>query len=143
MTDPDDGTSWGETSLEHTEHNVTIRFLKKMPNVQILYMRLPDGASDGQGYAAHGGQSLRKLYKGELKSITATDQSATYTLESLKDLIRTLLKQRAARHISVLDYGTPIPGDNDFDGDHSDHAISARLVAEVVKQEKINGTFRG
>jgi hypothetical protein len=129
--------------MQINNYNLTMRFLKNTPQVQILYLRLPDGASDGQGHDLNHSQSLKKLYEGNAESISTIDGKSTYTLHSLTDLIAALLKQYAPRDIRVLDFRSPVPKDGEFDGEHADHAITARLVVDVVEKEKIVGEVRG
>ncbi|KAF2876740.1 hypothetical protein BDV95DRAFT_561453 [Massariosphaeria phaeospora] len=140
-----DETAWKESRLLVDNNSILIRALKYAPYVQNVYLRLPNGAPDGQGYTAHGGESLKKLYTKKIKNVTAIDNSATYTLESLKDLIATVIRQRLAQDVRVLDYKTPIPHDNadPNEYDHADHSISARIVVDVMEQEKLMGALRG
>ncbi|KAF2687851.1 hypothetical protein K458DRAFT_385420 [Lentithecium fluviatile CBS 122367] len=140
---PANETPWAETSLQFSRNSVMLRFLRDVPSIQIVYLRLPDGGSDGTGHESSGGDSLKKLYNNDVKSIDTTDGSTFYTLDSLKDLIAAVLKQRAPLNIRVLDFKRSIPEDDEFDGDHADHAISARLVADVVEQNKIEGEVLG
>lgn len=109
-------------------------------NVQIVYLRLPDGGPVGSGYVTNEGESLRKLYTGDIKSITTTDGNATYTLDSFKDLIAAILHETEATDVRVPDYKTGIPAEQDERQDHADHVVSARLVVDVMKQ--INSTAK-
>jgi hypothetical protein len=124
---------------------VLLRTLKEAPHAQVLYLRLPNGTPHGEGYAASGGKSLQKLYSGEIASLSATDESATYTLDSLKDLISTILQKREANEIRILDHKTLLPliGETMYERNHADHSVSARLVAEVVQRDNIKGNLQG
>jgi hypothetical protein len=123
--------------------NVTLSSYPEMPNMQMLYLRLPDGGPVGQGYGVNDGQSLRKLYTGDIETITTTDGNATYTLESLKDLLAAVLHESNATDIRVLDYKTGIPDEEDARADHADHVVSARLVVDVVRGEERDVEVRG
>ncbi|KAF2800570.1 hypothetical protein K505DRAFT_355540 [Melanomma pulvis-pyrius CBS 109.77] len=136
-------TAWSETRVKLNGKAVLIRSLRETSNVQILYLRLPDGATDGEGYAANNKESLKKLYRKKIRTVTAIDGSATYTLDTLKGLIATVLKQRKARDIRVLDFKTPVPEQNEMTYDHTDHSVSARIVVEVLKRDKIKGNLTG
>jgi hypothetical protein len=135
--------AWSETRVKLNCKPVLSRSLRVTPNVQILYLRLPDGRTDGEGYEANGGESLKKLYKKKIKTITAIDGSERYTLENLKDLIATVLKQRNPRDIRVLDFKMPVPEGNEECYDHTDHSVSARLVVDVVKRDNIKVNLTG
>ncbi|KAF2640296.1 hypothetical protein P280DRAFT_526606, partial [Massarina eburnea CBS 473.64] len=135
--------SWEETTVQIETFNVTMRFLKDTPNIQILYLRLPDGASDGSGYRVTHRQSLKKLYQNTIRSITTIDGESTYTLQSLSNLIASVLRQSAPRDIRVLDFKASIPKDGQLDGEHADHTVTARLVVDVVEKTKLEGDIRG
>ena len=53
-----------------------------------LFMRLPDGNSDGNGFPSTAFQTLEKLRDGLIPSLTAVDQSTTYN--GWADLYRTI-----------------------------------------------------
>jgi len=138
-----DKKAWVETRVILNGKTVLSRALKDMPNVQIFYLRLPDGRTDGEGYDANESESLKKLYRKKIKTISAIGGSEKYTLDNLKDLIAAILRQRKARDIRVLDFKTMVPKDNEECYDHTDHSVSARLVVDVVKEDKIIGNLTG
>lgn len=141
---PSNETAWNETIVQLNDNMVLFRSPISLPNVQIVYLRLPHGMPDGQAYHGRGGESLQKLYAKDIGNITATDQSATYTLETLKELLSTILEKREAGEIRILDSTTSITsGREQAAEDHADHAVSARLIAEVVKHNDIRTTVRG
>ena len=120
------------------EHEVQMWSPKSMPNVQVLYLRLPDGGHAGQGYDAHGNESLKKLYNKDIESIATTDGNATYTLDAVKDIIATVLRTRKARDVKILYHKGPLPRtEEDFDSEHADHTICAKLVMDVIETEAI------
>lgn len=112
-------------------------------NVRLVYLRLPDGGPAGVGYAANNGESLRKLYTGEIESITTTDGNVTYTLDSLKDVLSAILWETGATEVRMLDHKTSVPDEHDERDDHADHAVSARLVVDVFKQSDIKAKLQG
>ncbi|KAF2195229.1 hypothetical protein K469DRAFT_722497 [Zopfia rhizophila CBS 207.26] len=135
--------AWGELHVEFEEKPIVLRTLKEAPHVQILYLRLPNGSPDGNGYETNDGESLRKVYEGEIKLVTTIDGSATYTLESLINVVSTILKTREARDVRVLGYKTPFPTYNDRSFDHADHSASARIVVDVMKRDEIKRNIPG
>ena len=114
-----------------------MRFLKAIPSIQIIYLQLPDGGPDGQGYETTNNTSLEKLYSKEIDSIITMDGSTLYTMETLKDLIFALLEQKAPHGIRVLDYKKPIPEHGELEGEHADHIVSSRIVVDVIEQHQI------
>ena len=133
---------WQGFDAQIGKFRVQIRLHTAISNMQILYLRLPDGSSTGEGYRANSMESLKKLYDQDIESINTTDGSGEYTLDSLKSLIATILHERKANKIAVLDHKATI-----FDGengsDHADHVVSAQLVVDTIKQENIEGELIG
>lgn len=136
-------STWDTLDVQFNGKLVLLHSPRELPHVQAIYLRLPNATPDGQSYPANDGGSLKKLFNNEINTLAATDGSAIYTLESLKDLIVTILKKREASDIHVLDYKTPIPEDYETHCDHADHSVSARLVAEVIENENITTHLRG
>lgn len=120
-------------------HHVPSWSLRGVPNIQILYLRLPDGAPSGQGHDMHGGQSLAKLYNKEIDSVTTTDGETVYTLRELKELIAYILRTRKPNDIRILNDKAAKPDwkPHAEQLDHADHVVSAKLVHGIVTGEKI------
>ncbi|KAF2005885.1 hypothetical protein P154DRAFT_606112 [Amniculicola lignicola CBS 123094] len=131
-------TGWGETNIQVKGKSILFRYLRETPQVKILYLRLPDGAPDGGGHDQTSKESLKKLYLNKIRSITA-DGGSTYTLDDIKDVVSEILQGVQARDIRILDHKTAIPKENEKDCDHADHTVSARIVVDVVKRDKVEG----
>ena len=138
-----DNQTWETSTVRIGENNFQLASQSAGLNVQNMYLRLPDGAPTGQGYESNDGESLRKLYNGDITTITTTDGNATYTLESLMNLIAAILHKSNATDVRVLDYKTGIPDDEDARSDHADHVVSARLVVDVMKRENSEAKLQG
>jgi hypothetical protein len=136
-------SSWSSTDIQLNGQVILVRTLKEMPTTQLVYLRLPSSAPDGQAYAGSYGQSLKKLYEGNIDTLHTTDGSAEYTLDEMKDLISTLMKNREANDIRVLDSRISIRQDGEMGSGHADHSISARLVLDVVHRDRIKGIIQG
>jgi hypothetical protein len=128
-----------EATVHIGTHDVHSWSLRGMPNIQIIFLRLPDGLPSGQGYDAHAGASLAKLYKKEIDSITSTDGLASYTLRDLKELIAYTLHMRQPNDVRILDHNTTLARAEEHHEyhDHTDHIVSAKLVQTVVTGENI------
>jgi hypothetical protein len=137
-----DERDWQEVAAQIGRFRVQLRLHAAIPNMQILYLRLPDGSPTGQGYESNSMESLKKLYDQSINSINATDGSGEYTLDSLKSLIAAILHERKANRIGVLDHKASILGGNNY-SDHADHVASAKIVIDTIKQEKINTELVG
>lgn len=59
------------------------------------------------------GESLRRLYTGEIKTLNATDGNSTYMLECLNNTIETILQETKAADVRVLDYKTGVPNEEE------------------------------
>jgi hypothetical protein len=128
-----------EATVRIGTHDVHSWSLRGMPNIQIIFLRLPDGLPSGQGYHTHAGASLAKLYKKEIDSIASTDGLATYTLRDLKELIAYTLHMRQPNDVRILDHNTTLARAEEHHEyhDHTDHIVSAKLVQTVVTGENI------
>jgi hypothetical protein len=137
---PVDDPTKEETTVRMGTHDMHSWSLRGMPNIQILYLRLPDGSPSGHGYDARGGASLTKLYNKDIDSVTSTDGNATYTLRDVKDIIAFILHTRKPNDIRILNHKASMPKDGTYHApsDHSDHIVSAKLVQSVVDEENIN-----
>lgn len=138
-------SSWNSSDVQFGGQLVMMRSLKEVPDVQLLYLRLPHSMPDGRSYLTGDGQgqSLKKLYEDKVETISTTDGSATYTMDELRDLISTILQKRQATDVHVLDYKTPVLEDYDMGGEHADHTVISRLVVEVMEKDKLKGNIRG
>jgi len=127
VTDP----TQEEKTVRIGTHDVHSWLLRGHPNIQIIYLRLPDDSQPGQGYGAQTGASLAKLYRKEIYRITSTDGLAVYTLRDLRELIGSILHMRKPTDVRMLDH----KGDEKHD--HPDHIVSAKLVQKVVTGERV------
>ncbi|GFZ52423.1 LOW QUALITY PROTEIN: hypothetical protein JCM24511_10196 [Saitozyma sp. JCM 24511] len=108
--------------------SVLVRTLAEMPQIQMVFIRLPDGGVGGNGFPATG------LYFGQIHSIDSIDGEATFTVSSLREALSQILVARAPQNVRTLDYLS------DFDcGDHSDHLTVARITAELAGTAKFVG----
>jgi LmbE family N-acetylglucosaminyl deacetylase len=97
--------------------------LAEAPWVALLFLRLPDGGLQGAGGERTGFASLRKLWEGDITTISAVDGSASHSLASLQDVLRALLDGFRPDLIVSTDHL------GDFgDGDHSDHHVAGYLT---------------
>ncbi|KAJ4383225.1 hypothetical protein N0V86_001269 [Didymella sp. IMI 355093] len=123
--------TWPTNAIQIGDYNVTVSKPQGMDNMQIIYLRLPDGGPFGASYVHNKAESLKKLYSGEIKTVTTTDDRTTYTVESLSDIIAVILHKSDATDIRVLDYKTGIPNE-----EHE-------RERDVVKQTNSTAKLRG
>jgi hypothetical protein len=127
------------TTVQVGKYNISASSFDDMLNVQILYLRLPDSPYDGSGYDAYG-ESLKKLYQEKIPSITTVDQNATYTLQDLKDIIATILREKRAADIGILNHKIDFEMDDSLDTEqeHTDRITSAKIVWDVIGEANIS-----
>src|SRR2546427_1692224 len=99
-----------------------------------IFMHLPDGNGDGGGFNATGFQSLARLRDGNITSMTAVDNSTTYTgwddvYLTLKALISSYAPYDATTKINAPDFDRRAQS-----GDHSDHLAVADAVYAITIQ---------
>ncbi|MGN8050892.1 DUF7402 domain-containing protein [Curtobacterium sp. 22159] len=111
------------------------------PRISLVFMELPDGNTDGSGFAADGTQSLQKLYQGAISTmhtVTGAAHAASYSLTDLRTTLLGVLDDFAPTDVRTLDdvghYG---------DGDHSDHHTVAYLTDTAQQQYTAPHTFTG
>jgi hypothetical protein len=139
-----DNSAREEAIIQVGTHSLRHWSLRGMPNIQIMYLRLPDDLPSGRGHDANGGESLSKLYRKEIETLTSTDGNTTYTHQELKELIAFILHARKPNDVGILNHKAAIPQGNSINApsDHADHIVSAKLVMDVITEEKINSTVK-
>lgn len=102
-------------------------------NTAAYFLRLPDGSSEGTGYADTGYQSLKRLADGQIATLTVIDGTTSY--RRWGDLVATVHaiidfeRGQAASvdlHVPELD---PVLNPND----HADHVMTAKLALEAAQ----------
>jgi len=111
-----------------------VRFTAKgRPDLQVTFVRLPDGNGDGSGYDVTGHASLIKLWNGEIAEMRALDgDGGAATRFGRADLVAVLgaiLEEHRADHLHTLD-SSELYALTVYD-DHPDHVVSARLAFEA------------
>ena len=120
--------------LDHAIRKCTIA------NTESYFLRLPDGHRNGIGFARHSHQSLRKLRRKRIASISAVDGSAAYN--GWADVISTvgsLIGESSASRIVTVHTSDPSVVVNPHD--HFDHRMAGLLVADSRKRNKWNVVY--
>jgi hypothetical protein len=133
-----------EATIQVGAHLLHSWSMRDMPNINIVYLRLPGGLPSGQGHDANEGQSLMKLYRKEIDILTSTDGNAKYTHQDLKEIIALILRARKPNYIGILNHKATIADRNSSKAhsDHADHIVSAKLVMDVIVEENIHTTVK-
>jgi len=114
---------WTKNIIHTPNHSLTQYYLTQKPTIQLIFLRLPDGRTDGSGYDTHAYESLRKLWNEDIKLLHPIDGSSPYTKANLISTIEYLIaitKPTTIRSLSAVE--------KSFLDDHMDHTISARII---------------
>lgn len=117
---------WYDETQYINDRKVTVSYLRDMPKVSLVFLRLPDGNIHGQGFPGNGNASLHGLLSGSQPEIHAVDGSAGY---NKSDLVQTLL---AVMHADQPDEIRTLGSGDEGDGDHADHHDSGILTDEAA-----------
>ncbi|MDX6627596.1 MAG: large repetitive protein [Solirubrobacterales bacterium] len=118
---------WTGSTITANGHPIHLETLKARPSISIVYMRLPDGNIEGQGWEGYGFQSLAKLWRSgnpeevgaAISSIKAVDNSTTYGYNDLTETLTALMQSFEPRQVYTQNYTVNLIGP-----DHADHAAT-------------------
>lgn len=99
------------------------------PLVTLVFIRLPDGNLDGNGFSTTGEVSLRRLVADSRLKLTTLDEKATYTKQTLLQSLAEIIAVYQPTEIRTL-------GDapTDVQGDHSDHIAAGEVTKLALEQ---------
>jgi hypothetical protein len=102
-------------------------------NTAAYFIRLPDGGTEGAGYADTGSQSLKRLATGDIATLTAIDGTTTY--QSWGDLLATFraLIDLERAQAAPIDLHVPELDAAINPNDHPDHVMTAKLALEAAE----------
>ncbi|MGV1010702.1 MAG: PIG-L family deacetylase, partial [Dermatophilaceae bacterium] len=98
--------------------------LTAMPQVSLVFLRLPDGGTDGNGFPSTGNQSLLKLWNSAIPQIAPLDGTAAYTRASLISTLAQLVSDSSSATVRAQDFVHE-------DGDHPDHETAAKFMQQA------------
>lgn len=102
-------------------------------NTVTYFLRLPDGHPTGSGFAGTHYQSLARLARNEIGTMTTIDGSATYRgWSDLAATVRAIIARERGAAADVQ-LNLPEPDATINPGDHSDHLMTARLVLDAAQ----------
>ncbi|MET3951618.1 PIG-L family deacetylase [Arthrobacter sp. UYEF36] len=130
--------AWTTADAGIAEHPIPVATLDGATKLSLAFMRLPDGHRDGRGGSDYGYESLQKLYSGAISTITAVNDSSSYTLPELRGTLLALMNSYQPDQISTLDFAGTFG-----DGDHSDHHTVAYLVLAAQQLYTLPHTITG
>jgi len=137
------GTVVGDSSADQCSIvRVLDHAIKKcsIANTESYFLRLPDGHRNGIGFARHSYQSLRKLRRNRVSSISAVDGSAVYNgWADLRSTVDSLIGDSSTARIVTVHTSDPSVVINPHD--HFDHRMAGLLVYDSRRKNKWNVTY--
>jgi hypothetical protein len=102
-------------------------------NTVSYFLRLPDGGTDGTGYAQTGWQSLSRLNSGAIPTLDALDRSTSYRgWNDLASTVRAIVDFERGRapqlQLNVAELDTKLNPE-----DHPDHQMTARAALDAAR----------
>ncbi|HSE29695.1 MAG TPA: PIG-L family deacetylase [Candidatus Saccharimonadales bacterium] len=104
---------------------------KDNPNVSLIFMRLPDGNVNGQGFKSSEQQSLAKLDRGVISTVKSVDKQSVYSLDDLTNALGRLMQfySPSIVRLQSTDKNATPP-------DHSDHLESGKIATTAFEKYK-------
>jgi LmbE family N-acetylglucosaminyl deacetylase len=126
LTNPD----WIQRIVQVANHEyITVANPKGNKSISLIFMHLPDGDIQGQGFASSNYQSLAKLNAGTIKTINSIDGQSYYSSPQLVAALTSLMHTYQPAEIRTqADYvSKQFP-------DHSDHITVGSFVQKAYAQ---------
>lgn len=122
--------SWTTTNVTVNGRSLLQSTLTANAKVRLLFLRLPDGNLDGNGFSP-AYESLPRLWYGNVSSISAIDSTANYTKQQLIDTLHSLMAVYAPNIIRTLNYQDAYETSSGPTHDHPDHRIAGYFTKEA------------
>ena len=111
------------------------------PKICLIFMILPNskGGDAEEGFSFYSDQDLQLLFEGKIKTITATDNSTSYTLHDLEKTLARLFQQSHPSIVRTQDFSKSFG----YRDEHSDHLATARITQIASQQAGYNHVLIG
>ncbi|MBI2602497.1 MAG: PIG-L family deacetylase [Deltaproteobacteria bacterium] len=100
-------------------------------NVRMVFLRLPDGLVQGGGTEIGNFESIYKLYKDQIPSITSVDHVNTFTLGELKETLGGIVAGTFQDKTKPIRFYIQDPGPESHFS-HSDHFATQAVARDVI-----------
>ncbi len=126
---------WLQQTVKIAPHEfVTIASPARNSRLTLVFMHLPDGNVNGQGFASSTDEGLAKLGSGTIASISSVDGQSRYSYDQLRDAIRALINVYSPDTLH-----TQLPQNaSETYPDHSDHLAVGRLTTAAFQPFALN-----
>jgi LmbE family N-acetylglucosaminyl deacetylase len=95
--------AWTVSDAGVEGRSVRMAALTAAPRVSLVFLRLPDGGMEGDGFATYQFQSLPRLWNGSIDQIRAIDGSEAYTRSTLISTLTELISDFAPSVVRTHD----------------------------------------
>lgn len=100
-------------------------------NVRMVFLRLPDGLKEGKGTPLANFESMYKLYRDQITSITSVDKANSYTLSELTETIEKIVEEAFNDKAKPIRFYIQDPGyERNFS--HSDHFATQAIARDII-----------
>ncbi|MDB5166619.1 MAG: hypothetical protein JWM37_691 [Candidatus Saccharibacteria bacterium] len=122
---------WVQRTVRLNDHAYfTVSMPRGNPKLALVFLHLPDGGLQGQGFASTGNQSIAKLVDGNVSSISTVDGQSSYSKPELIEALTAIMQAYRPTEIRTQaprDVGTQY-------NDHSDHVAVGSLVTSAYQR---------
>jgi hypothetical protein len=123
------GNAWTVAS-KNLSGKILAKFtLTADPRVTLIFLRLPDGASGGTGFASTAYLSLRKLWNRTAPMLSSVDGTNQFTQGELVRTLAAIINDFAPTHLHVQDYNNLTYGSTWTD--HADHVFGSQFATSA------------
>jgi protein-S-isoprenylcysteine O-methyltransferase Ste14 len=127
---------WSQKTIQITPNEyVTFAYLESDAKITLVFMHLPDGGLQGQGFASTHFQTIDKLYSGSISNITTVDGQSVYTVSSLESALTNLMLYFGPSEIRTQ---STYSGGMGPIKDHPDHNTVGKLVTVAARNYNLN-----
>jgi LmbE family N-acetylglucosaminyl deacetylase len=121
---------WTTTTVKLDGHKfVSVAAPDADPRLSLIFMHLPDGKPDGQGFESSGFESLAKLASGEQSTIQSVDAQSIYAKAGLIRALQVLMETYQPAEVRTQRPDNPSLAYSD----HSDHMTVGQLATAAFK----------
>jgi LmbE family N-acetylglucosaminyl deacetylase len=121
--------SWHQRPVVVEGHQVTAASLDGQPNVTLIFVNLPDGGVQGNGYSRSHRETLQGLRSGKIYTMHSIDGMTAYTATDLTTTLTDIMEIYQPDEVHTQDYSTTI-----MDGDHSDHHAAGYFAKQAYRR---------
>lgn len=121
--------NWSEKTYElDKNYYITIATPVEKPNISIIFMNIPDGNVNGDGFSGFGNQSLAKLWDGNIQSIRTVDGLSDFTKNGTVNTLLGIMSILRPSEVWTQSFSARNAGD------HSDHQATGKYTKSAFDQ---------